>query len=275
MAKKVKKKAPAKAKDVGAPVSLVTLVFAGFPALALILAGEVWSGSGQVTGAMTYSVLLALGLCLCFYWRRLRPSRLKSFAVALYQIQNFTFLIVYVISYFDFLGPQDVVVPLSVFSLLFAAMIGISLVLKMATEVAKKKRPLAFVIGFFPLFLGAFFFASQFQLATLKLPQDEPLSEEFVLSPEDSEMNLEKPRTNSVESAMKVSSSDIGNIDDPALSQESGSWSYFGSEGPSFWGDLSSENTACSEGKLQSPINILPRSSAKSKKINSLERRHP
>ncbi|PKI49346.1 hypothetical protein CRG98_030274 [Punica granatum] len=49
-------------------------------------------------------------------------------------------------------------------------------------------------------------------------------------------------------------------------------FSYSGAKGPSNWGHLSSKNSACSNGKTQSPVNVVKNQTVLSKSLTPLIR---
>ena len=275
------------AQDGGAPLSLVTSVIIGFPLLAFLTAAEVWRGGGQFLAPITYLVILLQGLCICFYWRRLKKSVIKTVTARLYLLLMWVYIVGYLfVSTKAFYG-MDVSTIFALGGLLTIGLVGMLFALAWGQQAKGRKRLQVHTFNSAVVVLGGALF--MLHGGYLKTEGD---LDDFVLTPEavvmdkdgssqdvDSEISQEEiiePASMMAEDP--YDSASMGRLAAKALpsqvdTMKNDSWSY-GNDGPDTWHRLSPLNKICADGNNQSPVD-LPKKPKRTGKVQVSYRPQP
>ena len=265
------------AQDGGAPLSLVTSVILGFPLLAFLTAAEVWRGGGQFLAPITYLAILLQGLCICFYWRRLKISAIKTLSARLYLLLMWGYIVGYLfVSTKAFYG-MDVSTTFALGGLLTIGIVGMLFALAWGQQAKGGQRAQVHTFNSVVVVLvGALF-----MLHGGYLPIENDI-DDFVLTPEAVVMDKDVPIEGVDSEHAEITEPASIMAEDPQDSKsmvrlaakalpsqgdtmKKDTWSY-GNDGPDTWHRLSPLNKICADGNNQSPVD-LPKKPKRTGKI--------
>ena len=267
-------------QEAGAPYNLITSLLIGFPFLAVVAAMELREttrGSGTV---ITGTVLMMLGLTLCFYWRRLNNQAAKKFFSFVFIANQWGYMICATLA--RVIHPAAVsgasYKSVMIACLLVSALISLIFIIAWIVESPLHFRFQALSMSIAcAMLIGIITFRSM-GMAEVVTGKELILSAHNAIS--DISKNVTIPseikelKTKIAETALAGLAEKKPAGEDKADHSEDVAWGYDEESGPDAWGKLVEAFALCGSGTKQSPID-LPRSAKQGRHVKIAYRAAP